>query len=384
MKRNKAIKLLKKFISGKASVEETARIEKWYGQTDKEISDNDFAPGNLNEVKEDIYSRLLSKINNESKIVPFYKKTWFRVSAAAAVLIVVCGLFLFVSQQRSNKNQTAPVTNNNFKNDVAPPLTNKATLTLADGSKIEIDSAGEGVFAKQGNVSVVKKSDGEIAYNGNKTDAVQYNTLTIPKGSKPFKLKLSDGSHVWLNVASSITYPTAFAGKERKVVITGEAYFEVTHNASMPFIVKQANSDMQVQVLGTHFNVNTYDDETSMKVTLLEGAVNVSHNQEHILLAPGEQAQVSNTAIKKVSNANLNEVMAWKNGTFYFNGADIKTIMRQVEKWYNVDIVYKDDINYSFVANISRDVNASQLFKILELTDLVHFKIEGNKITVMK
>jgi ferric-dicitrate binding protein FerR (iron transport regulator) len=167
-------------------------------------------------------------------------------------------------------------------------------------------------------------------------------------------------------------------------MITGEAYFEIKKNASMPFIVKQANKDAEVRVLGTHFNINTYDDEAFMKITLLEGKVDVSANHNHLLLKPGEQAQVSSSVLKKSGDINISEVMAWKNGTFYFDGDDIKTIMRQVEKWYNVEIIYQDDINYSFVAKISRDVNASQLFKILELTDLVHFKIEGNKITVMK
>jgi len=153
----------------------------------------------------------------------------------------------------------------------------------------------------------------------------------------------------------------------------------------MPFIVQPANGNMKVRVFGTHFNVNTYDDEAAMKVTLLEGSVDVSQNADHILLLPGQQAQVyNNSAIKKTGDININEVMAWKNGTFYFDGADIKTIMRQVEKWYNVDAEYEDNISYSFVANISRDVNVSQLLRILELTDLVHFKTEGNKITVMK
>ena len=145
---------------------------------------------------------------------------------------------------------------------------------------------------------MIKQADGQIVYKGN-TNVVAYNTITVPKGSKPLKLNLADGSEVWLNVASSVTYPTAFTGNERKVVITGEAYFEVAKNAAKPFIVQQANGDMQVRVLGTHFNVNTYDDEAAIKVTLLEGAVDVSKNKNHILLSPGQQAQVYHSSIKK-------------------------------------------------------------------------------------
>ena len=379
MKYGNAVRLLKKYLSGKASVNEVMKIEKWYAEADEKQNKNS-APVNT-AVKEKMYRHIVSNIN-KNKVVPFYKNPFFRVASAAAVILVIGGIYMLKVESAHTKKIIAakPL----YKNDVAAPAKNKAVLTLADGKTINVDSAGNGEFAQQGNMHIVKQADGIIAYKGNNATEVVYNTLTVPKGSKPFKLKLSDGTDVWLNVSSSITYPTAFTGNERKVVITGEAYFEVMHNAAMPFIVKQANKNLEVHVLGTHFNVNTYDDEKSMNVTLLEGSVNITSNQNNILLSPGQQAQVNNNGIKKINNANLDEVMAWKNGTFYFDGADIRTIMRQAEKWYNVDVVYKDDINYSFVANISRDVNVSQLLNILQLTDLVHFKIEGNKITVMK
>jgi hypothetical protein len=378
MKYRNAVRLLRKYLSGKASINEVMKIDKWYAAAD-EKQDESSQPIS-EEVKEKIYQHVVSNIN-KNKVIPFYKKPFFQVAAAAAVVLVIAGIYILKVESAHTQKTTAE--KNIYKDDVAPPAKNKAVLTLADGRTIDIDSAGNGEFAKQGNTHIVKQADGVIAYNGN-SEKVVYNTLTVPKGSKPFKLKLADGTDVWLNVASSITFPNAFTGNERKVVITGEAYFEVTHNAAMPFVVKQANKNLEVRVLGTHFNVNTYDDENSMNVTLLEGSVNVTGNNNNILLSPGQQAQISNNGIKKINNANLDEVMAWKNGTFHFDGANVQTIMRQVERWYNVDVVYNDKINYSFVANISRDVNVSQLLNILQLTDLVHFKIEGNKITVMK
>ena len=379
MKYSNAVRLLKKYLTGKASVNDVLKVDKWYAQADEKQEEN---PQKINgEVKERIYQNVVSTIH-KNKAIPFYKKPFLQVAAAAAVVLVIAGIYILKTQTTADKNIIASKII--YKNDVAPPAKNKATLTLADGRTIDIDSAGNGEFAQQGNIHIVKQADGIIAYKGDDEKQIAYNTLTVPKGSKPFRLKLADGTDVWLNVASSITYPAVFIGNERKVVITGEAYFEVTHNAAIPFIVKQANKDLEVKVLGTHFNVNTYDDENSMNVTLLEGSVNVTNNQNNILLSPGQQAQVNKNGIKKINNADINQVMAWKNGSFYFDGASMQSIMRQVEKWYNVDVVYKDDINYSFVANISRDVNVSQLLNILQLTDLVHFKIEGNKITVMK
>ena len=265
-----------------------------------------------------------------------------------------------------------------------PPKTNKAILTLADGSTLVLDSSANGTLTMQGNVSVVKKENGLIAYDG-KTSEISYNTLYVPKGSKPLKLSLSDGSLVWLNVASSITFPVSFTGSERKVEITGEVYFEVAKNQALPFVVKRRNSDAEIKVIGTRFNVNGYDDEENVKVTLFEGSVKtISENGQSSILIPGEQARLNRSGLFVTTDVDLEEVVAWKEGRFHFDGADIKTIMRQLEKWYDVDIEYESEISYSFVAKISRDVNVSEILKIFEMTDLVHFKIEGRKITIMK
>ena len=375
--------LLEKYLSGNASPEERAKVEQWYASFEEKkaaMGEGD----DLNAIREKMYRKIADELNLQEPVIPFYRKLNFRLTAAAILILLIGSYFIFSTQQKTHTISSAtakPL----LKNDITPPASNKATLILADGKTIELDSSANGTLAVQGKINIVKQNDGLIAYTGKPGDKISYNTLTVPRGSKPMKLLLADGSEVWLNVASSVTYPTAFVGGERRVEVTGEVYFEVAKNKEMPFIVKKLNDDVEVKVLGTHFNVNTYEDEQDIKITLLEGAVNVSKGNTGALLKPGEQARVSRTdKISIMSNEDIEEVMAWKNGRFYFDGADIKTIMRQVEKWYNVDIAYEATIPYSFVAKISRNVNVSDLFKILELTDLVHFRIEGNKITVMK
>ena len=383
MKFKGPLELLEKYLSGNASPEERAKVEQWYASFEEKkaaMGEGD----DLNAIREKMYRKIADELNLQEPVIPFYRKLNFRLTAAAILILLIGSYFIFSTQQKTNTISSAtakPL----LKNDITPPASNKATLILADGKTIELDSSANGTLAVQGKINIVKQNDGLIAYTGKPGDKISYNTLTVPRGSKPMKLLLADGSEVWLNVASSVTYPTAFVGGERRVEVTGEVYFEVAKNKEMPFIVKKLNDDVEVKVLGTHFNVNTYEDEQDIKITLLEGAVNVSKGNTGALLKPGEQARVSMAdKISIMSNEDIEEVMAWKNGRFYFDGADIKTIMRQVEKWYNVDIAYEATIPYSFVAKISRNVNVSDLFKILELTDLVHFRIEGNKITVMK
>jgi ferric-dicitrate binding protein FerR (iron transport regulator) len=267
--------------------------------------------------------------------------------------------------------------------NIAPPTSSNAVLTLANGQVVVLDSAGNGTIVKQGSVDIVKLADGQIAYKGIGQNT-GYNTLSNPRGSKVVSIVLSDGSKVWLNAASNIRYPVAFSGKERKVEISGEAYFEVAHNAAKPFIVQKGETE--VRVLGTHFNVEAYDDESSLDVTLLEGSVSVA-TQKSIsrpkVIRPGEQAQVRQDGnIKLASSVNLNEVMAWRDNMFSFNGADIETIMRQVSRWYNVEVVFKKPVTEKFYAEVSKNTNISTLLKMLEATKAVHFKMEGDVIVV--
>jgi hypothetical protein len=314
----------------------------------------------------------------------FVKRTpvlllWKRIAVAASILLAIgLGSYLLFFNKPSPSKLTVQ---DKITHDVEAPKITKATITTADGKTIAIDSL---THFSQDNVTITKTGEGKIIYSPESAviSGLQYNTLTNPRGSKVIDMTLSDGSHVWLNAGSSVTYPVAFTGNERRVSITGEAYFEIEHNAAKPFIVSKA--DVQVQVLGTHFNVNAYDDEPAVKVTLLEGSVRVNHQQSSVVIKPGQQAQVT-TTIKIKNNVDTDEVMAWKNGRFELNGNTIEPIMRQVARWYDVDIEYNGPIpTDNFMGGTSRQANVSELLNILEQTKTVKFRVEGKKIIVSK
>jgi transmembrane sensor len=258
---------------------------------------------------------------------------------------------------------------------------NKAVLMLADGSSIILDSTSQGTLTKQGNVKVIKLNTATVAYNSSEANSKEmvYNTLSTPGGGQ-YQLILPDGSKVWLNASSSIHFPTVFKGKERSVTVTGEAYFEVAKNAAMPF--KITVKDMVVEVLGTHFNIMASEDESSMNTTLLEGSVKVSKGGINKMLVPGKQSVINRAGEINIVDANIEEVMAWKNGWFQFNAADIKTVMRQIARWYNVEIVYEDKIPTGhFTGLVSRNNNIEQVLKILQ-SGGVQFKIQNHTIFV--
>lgn len=309
-------------------------------------------------------------------------KFYFKKIAVAAIMIGVLLSTYFVYTANSVDQKGLADTNLKPSNDIAPPTQSRATLKLADGTTVYLDSSFNGTLATQGGVEISRNEGGEIIYSGAAVDAISMNTLSLPKGSKPIRLVLSDGSLVWLNAASSITYPTAFVGQERKVSMMGEAYFEVSENKAMPFFVE--HNQLLIKVLGTHFNVNTYDNEASNKVTLLSGLVDVGNGKITKQLVPGQQASVSKTVLSVNESIDTDEVLAWKNGQFYFGGSDIRSIMKQIERYYDVEVEFRDEVPYQFVAKISRDVNVSAFLEKLELTNLIHFKIEGKKIIVMK
>jgi transmembrane sensor len=304
--------------------------------------------------------------------------------AAAAILLVVLGALYFRGRQTDSRGRAAVAVRvrPRITRDI-PPGTDGAVLTLADGRRIVLDSVQNGELPVQGNTSILKQG-GRLAYmeHGHAGEKILYNTMTIPRG-KQYQLILPDGSHVWLNAASSIRYPAAFAGKERKVEMTGEAYFEVAKNAVKPFRVKIGEAE--VEVLGTHFNIMAYDEEATVKTTLLEGAVKVTRAHASGMLRPGQEAQLNKNGegITVIDDAPLSEAVAWKNGMFFFNQASLQTVMRQIARWYDVEIVYEGDIPpMEFGGKISRNSNVSEVLKILELSK-VHFRIEGKKIIVM-
>lgn len=327
-----------------------------------------------------MYDQILQESALPQPKQPLRRLPWYRLSAAAAAIIMLGTGIYFYLKPSVTKPVVATVTQPAPPlKDVAAPTSSKAILTLADGRKIELDSMGNGTLVHQGTVQVVKQADGHITYNGSASEDL-YNTLNVPRGSKVVTIQLSDGTQVWLNSESSLRYPASFRGAERKVEITGEAYFEVAHNPSVPFIVKK--DGLEVKVLGTHFNINTYSDERVDKVTLLEGSISVSKGDARDIVKPGQQAQVSEQ-IKVVNGVNTEEVMAWKNGIFQFGEkSGLHLIMRKLERWYDVEVQY-DGVaqDQQFGGEIPMNSNLSQVLEILK-TSGVKFTIEGKKVVV--
>jgi len=313
---------------------------------------------------------------------------WWRVAVAASIILMlgISSYFFF----KKSDNQTEIAKEHELPNDVAPGG-NKAILILADGSQIILDSAANGSLAQQGNSKILKLDNGQLAYNSSGSPLedggteVLYNTISTPRGGQ-YQLTLSDGSKVWLNAASSLRFPVSFVGKERKVELTGEGYFEVAKDASKPFKVK-INTSLgdggEVEVLGTNFNINSYTDEATINTTLLEGLVKVSMvNGQWSMIKPGEQAQVSSN-IKVVKDVDLIKAIAWKNGLFDFDDDNITDIMRHLSRWYDVDINYSAPVTEQhYTGSIRREVNISQVLHMLELAGGVKFTIEGKKIVV--
>lgn len=302
---------------------------------------------------------------------------------AAAVLITAVGIAGFFIWNKKKQNIPVAVKRSFGKSDIKPGG-NKAILTLADGSTIVLDTAHNGYVANQSNTKIIKLNTGLLSYkNGKNIDGkVLLNTITTPRGGQ-YELELADGSRVWLNSSSSLIFPTVFSGRERRVELKGEGYFEVAKNALSPFHVKVNNMD--VSVLGTHFNIMSYSDEENINTTLLQGKVNVTVNNVTKSLLPGKEAVLNKiTNSIKINKANIEEAIAWKNGEFRFKNTNIKELMRQVARWYDVDVEYKTPAtDQYFTASLPRMENISELLEILQLTGTIHFKIENKKIIVL-
>ncbi|MBO9150769.1 FecR family protein [Chitinophaga sp. GCM10012297] len=302
-------------------------------------------------------------------------KTW----AAAAALILMLGIGFLWRQASVAPNDPVLVKETS---DI-PPGGNGAILTLANGSTVVLDSLGNGLIAaQQGSQAILQNGQLEYEPSGGETAGLSYNTMRTPNG-RQFRLKLPDGTLVWLNAASSIRYPVAFTGKERRVEVQGEAYFEVTENAQMPFIV-DADHRTEITVLGTQFNVNAYDDEPTLNTTLLQGRVRITAAGKNVELKPGQQAQVSrDQQIKTANDANLDKAVAWKNGTFNFEGSNLREIMRQLERWYDIKVVYEKDIPPTeYFGEISKRNNLQGVLRILEKSE-VRFRLENNNTLVV-
>lgn len=314
-----------------------------------------------------------------------------KIAVAASILLVVLAAFYFLRPSENTPGtkqaQTTPA-------DI-PPGRDQAVLRLADGSVVVLDSTANGNIAEQGGVRILKQADGAISYEPQNGQAAAnlYNTLSTPTGGQ-YRLTLPDGSKVWLNAASSIRYPAAFNNQERRVEITGEAYFEVAKFRNLPFYVN--TPDGEIRVLGTHFNVNAYANEPAVTTTLLEGKVSLTStgHPQPVMLQPGQQAQYQLPGAKtqpylagdiRVQKVDTDPVIAWTRNAFVFSNTSLDAAMRQIERWYNVQVIIKGDIaSEAIMANLSRDIPISRVMHKLSLTGHLKFRIEGNKIIVTR
>jgi ferric-dicitrate binding protein FerR (iron transport regulator) len=390
--------LLSKHLKGNLTPEEASELHAWIGDNEQrrqlwaEINDADaqqaaiklIAQYNENEALEHFLARHSQQEEPVALKQVHFLQRWRWVAAAAAIIFIAGALYWFQSQ----KQTPAGFAHNAPANDIAPGR-NGAILKLSDGSRIALDSLANGVVATQNGARIVL-DNGQLVYGpgGNENNEIAYNIITTPNG-RQFQVTLPDGTQVWLNAASSIRYPTVFAGAHRQVEITGEVYFEVAQHAQMPFQVTVLNN-ARIEVLGTHFNVNAYANEAHQHTTLLEGAVKVvslkenasAHYRKGIVLRPGQQLQLSETP-NIIDNADIDKIMAWKNGLFDFDGMDLKYAMKQIARWYDVEIIYKGAVpDIKFYGKISRNISLAGLIKGLNGTG-VHLNIEEGKRLVV-
>lgn len=370
------ILLYERFLHGKCTPDEEKRL--------MEYQDNFSFPEDedamLSAEDREKRSRIFQRINHTTKQPKVVKLRWWR--AAAAILIGVAGVAGLYNIKQTQKTITAKRAEPTATHLITPG-SNKATLTLANGATVTLDDAANGVVAQAGNTDIKKIRKGLLSYEGSDASgAATLNTISVPRGGQ-YAVVLADGTSVWLNSESSLTYPVAFSGTERKVILKGEAYFEVSQNAQQPFIVQADVAE--VKVLGTSFNINAYKDERDIRATLLTGSVRVNKGTDGTLLVPGEQGVVNATqpGVSK-RKVRTDQVVAWKAGYFIFRNNTIQDIMRQVGRWYDVEVEYKEVPQGAFGGTFSKNKDIKELLNALELTGLLHFKIEGRKIIVMK
>lgn len=382
--------LIYRSLSEELSTEEAAALRYWldasphnqafYEQLSLEEQLAAQAPDQINHLRQELYEQIC-KETGISAALPGTAKVrvlpkWGRIAAAAVILI---GATIAATVWLNRKPQTI-IPGVAIVQPEIQPATNKAILTLADGRRIELDSAVNGTLAQQGSTKVVKLNNGQIAYTpeGKAGNEIFINTMTTPRSGQ-YRLSLPDGTNAWLNAASSITYPSAFTGKDRHVKISGEVYFEVAQNASKPFTV-DVNGRSTIVVLGTSFNVNSYTNENMIRTTLLDGSVKVSG----VIIKPGQQAQQSAAGMSVLPQVVTEEVIAWKNGFFNLQNADLGMLMRELERWYDIDVRYTGKMpDITFKGKLDRKVNLSDVLAYLSKLG-IKTKIEGRTVTIME
>jgi len=379
--------IIHRYLQGEPlSEEEQLSLDEWLAASEanrevfREVQDPEVFAGFLSVVSDhqatgDAYAAFMAARTVGDKVRVLRRWGW----AAAIFALLATGSYLFTSSnnKRTIISQVPPKTDNIL------PGTNKAILTLSDGSSITLDSAASGAIAQQGNASIVKLANDEIRYEqkGLSQGEIMMNTMSTPRGGQ-YKLVLPDGTKVWLNAASSISYPAVFIGDERRIEVSGEVYLEVAQNENKPFIAG-LKGGLTVQVLGTSFNINAYADDGEIKTTLVEGRVKVSGGNS-VMLKPGQQAiQLSNTgALTLIPEANLEKVLAWKNGMFDFTDLDFKLAMKDIERWYNIEVKYEGSIPvFKLKGKMDKGVQLSDLKRFIEGFGL-QVRLEGRTLTI--
>jgi transmembrane sensor len=364
MDTKQAQELFDKHRADALSPEEKALLDSWYNELSANQPPAELPANLVNKQKQDF--RHIERAINRQVV-----QLWPRIGIAAAMLIAVIGGSYFLLHKpvtRASVGQAALV------NDIAPGR-NRATLTLANGQKIILSRKMRGQIATQGHTSITV-NNGQLVYSPRAGEQqISYNTISTARGEQsPFPVVLADGTKVWLNAESDITFPTAFNAKDRIVKLTGEAYFEVRHNASQPFKVEAGGQI--IEDIGTDFNIAAYPDEHSTTTTLIKGSVKVGG----LTLRPGQQ-----TDGRAVSSVNTMRFTAWKDGDFYFDNEPITKVMRELSRWYDIDVIYEGPVSQdTFNAVLSRQKNISAILRGLEKTKGVHFKIEGRRIIVTR
>lgn len=371
-------KMIKRYVAGKATPEEIEFVETYYNYQERQDV-QEFSTEELEQLRKQTFENISSRLNSgNTKSEKQTTRLYIYSSVAAAVLLALT--FVILLQVNSDKDRKKQLSSLNKPLDIRPG-SNRATLTLADGTKIDLDDKAEGKLKETPGLLISKTSKGELIYivtaDKNTAGNKGSNTVSTPKGGQ-YQVVLPDGTRVWLNAASALTYPLSFSGGQRRVQLEGEGYFEVAKNKAMPFHV--ISGDQDVEVTGTHFNVNGYKDNGSVNTTLLEGGVTVHSLGGDQKIRPGEQAMVRDgTAKIRVRTVDTAEETAWKNGFFEFNNSSLKVILNQLERWYDIRVDYQNLPAKRYNGTISRNVRLSQVLNMLEVTGNIRFKIQKGR-----